>query len=620
MEMIKRGSVNKLLLVITIVFIAMIQRSAAQNNLVSMDYTPSPHPRLFLLKGEESTIIKECREEGLKMKVNDAIINECNVILTIPPIEHKLLGKRLLMQSREFLKRIFYLSFAYRITSDTRYAERAEREMLTVADFNDWNPTHFLDVAEMTTGMAIGYDWLYDQLSPSSKTRITSSIISLGLMPSLDSVKCVYWQKGHDNWSQVCNTGMTLGALAIYESNPKLANHIINRSIESIKSPMKEYSPDGAYPEGFNYWGYGTTYNVLYLSAIEKAFGQDFGLSDFKGFLQSSRYMLNVAGANGLPFNYSDASQPERVIECAMFWFQKKSHDNSILYGEIKSLKKCKTSDLAKDRFLPALMIWAEDIKLSQVSKPNNLIWIGQGRTPVALMRNSWDDPNALFVGFKGGSPSTNHAHMDVGSFVLDGYGERWAMDLGMEDYTVLEAHGVDLFNNSQNSPRWQVYRHSNYHHNTLTVNDALQNVKGFAKILSSRDYADSLSATVDLTSLYSPALVSAKRTVSLDNKDKVVVKDALINTDKDTKVRWTLVTPAKVAIIDDNTIELKQHHKTMTVKLNYKGKAIPFSTPAKSPNSYERDNEGAQLTGFDFMLARNEQVDWEITFREKKK
>ena len=30
--------------------------------------------------------------------------------------------------------------------------------MLAIAQFADWNPSHFLDVAEMTMGMAIGYD------------------------------------------------------------------------------------------------------------------------------------------------------------------------------------------------------------------------------------------------------------------------------------------------------------------------------------------------------------------------------------------------------------------------------------------------------------------------------
>ena len=47
---------------------------------------------------------------------------------------------------------------------------------------------------------------------------------------------------------------------------------------------MKDYGPDGAYPEGYGYWGYGTSFNVMFLSAVEKLFGKDFGLTQCLDF------------------------------------------------------------------------------------------------------------------------------------------------------------------------------------------------------------------------------------------------------------------------------------------------------------------------------------------------
>ena len=176
--MTKTISVCKFLIAIVLIFI--IEKSDAQNIFISVDYQPISHPRLLLLKGEENSIIEATKKEVLKMKVYDVIINESKVILSKSPIEHKLEGKRLLSQSQAFLNRIFYLSFAYRVTLDTRFAERAEKEMITVAAFPDWNPSHFLDVAEMTTCMAIGYDWLYQYLSTNSRNNISTSIINLG--------------------------------------------------------------------------------------------------------------------------------------------------------------------------------------------------------------------------------------------------------------------------------------------------------------------------------------------------------------------------------------------------------------------------------------------------------
>ena len=53
--------------------------------------------------------------------------------------------------------------------------------MLAAARFNDWNPSHFLDVGEMTFALAIGYDWLFDQLDEPSRKEIRTAIVEKGL-------------------------------------------------------------------------------------------------------------------------------------------------------------------------------------------------------------------------------------------------------------------------------------------------------------------------------------------------------------------------------------------------------------------------------------------------------
>ncbi len=234
----------------------------------------------------------------------------------------------MLDKSRECIRRIFFLSYAYRLTNDKKYFERAEKELLKVAQFSDWNPSHFLDVAEMTMGVAIGYDWLYDDLSLSSRNIIKEAILKKGIEPSLEA-KSNSWLKATHNWNQVCNAGMTYGALAIYEDKPELASQIIDRAIGSIKLPMEDYKPDGAYGEGYGYWGYGTSFNLMFLSAIEKAFGSDFGLSNTEGFFKTATYLQNMVGSTGKTFNYSDAGSGNGGLNPAMFWFAKKTKNNS---------------------------------------------------------------------------------------------------------------------------------------------------------------------------------------------------------------------------------------------------------------------------------------------------
>ena len=166
------------------------------------------HPRILLFEGEEEALKATVLKDPLLKSVHDIIINDCNLLLSKPPVERILIGKRLLDKSREALRRIFSLSYAYRMTGEKKYFERAEQELLAVSAFTDWNPSHFLDVAEMTMAASIGYDWLFNDLSQESRTVIKEAIIAKGINPSLDSRYNGCLNATH-NWNQVCHAGRT---------------------------------------------------------------------------------------------------------------------------------------------------------------------------------------------------------------------------------------------------------------------------------------------------------------------------------------------------------------------------------------------------------------------------
>ena len=117
-----------------------------------------------------------------------------------------------------------------------------------------------------------------------------------------------------------------------------------------------------------------------------------------------------------------------------MFWFAQKNNDPSLLWKEKQFFNTDDFSKFTNDRLLPTVMIWGKDISLESIKEPTMNTWIGQGKNPVCLMRTSWTDPKAIYLGFKAGSPSVNHGHMDVGSFVMEADGIRWAIDLGIQN------------------------------------------------------------------------------------------------------------------------------------------------------------------------------------------
>jgi hypothetical protein len=465
---------NSLFANLFVLFLTLTFSAVAQTDHLANAKFPD-HPRILMLKGEESAIKKNIAGDKTWTKIHQAFIDECDNLLAVAPIERIQIGRRLLSKSREALRRIFMLSYTYRMTGEQKYMQRAEKEMVAIAAFSDWNPSHFLDVGEMTMAMAIGYDWLFNQLSRGSRSAIKEAILKKGLQPSLDS-KYNSWLRAEHNWNQVCNAGMTYGAMAIYEDEPQFSKQIINRAIETIVNAMKDYGPDGAYPEGYGYWGYGTSFNVMFISALEKAFGTDFGLNAQPGFLKTAHFMQNMTGPTKLPFNYSDAGGGSGHHP-AMFWFANKSNNPSALWVERDYLMNRDPKTHVKDRLLPAVMLWSGGMSIEKISPPKSNVWVFGGKVPVAFMRTSWTDTNAVYVAMKGGSVSVNHAHMDIGSFVMDANGVRWAMDFGSQEYESLESKGIALFGRTQDAQRWTVFRLTNLVHNTLTFNNQHQRV-----------------------------------------------------------------------------------------------------------------------------------------------
>ena len=602
----------------------ILQFTQAENNYITT-ITNISHPRILLLKGEEKSIQQAIALNPTLAKMHQAIVSASDDMLDKPLLERKLEGFRLLDVSREALRRIFYLSYAYRVSGEVKYAQRAEKELLAVSAFSDWQPPHFLGVAEMALGVAIGYDWLYNYLSPESRTNIENALLTKAIEPSLDP-KYADRFNNPTNWSQVCNAGIVYAALALADKNPEISEKVLARSISLIKVPMKSYDPDGAFAEGYMYWQYGTVFNIFMLDALQKLGIDDLKLKDFKGFSKTPYYLQHLVGTSGQSFNYMDCI-PNSILNASQFWFALKLNDPSLLWIENTYLEKDKfvtltdgnglplTSEMqkenkysqfTKDRTLPALMIWGSGIDLAKITAPTTTCFTGNGETPVCLMRTSWNDKNGIYLGFKAGSAGTNHGHMDIGSFVLDADGERWASDFGMQNYNSLESKGINLWNLAQNSTRWKVFRYNNLAHNTLAVNGQYQNVKGKAEIDKFGFATNFKFAISDLSKVYENQLKSVKRGVAILNEQFVVIQDEIELSAKTDTIRWTTMTEAQVKMKGKNAFLLTLNGKSMLVKFETKANIQLKTWTTKSPNDYDASNEGKTLFGFEMVMKPN--------------
>ena len=597
-----------------IIFILWILCCFYSSSFAQKDYlntlTPPEHPRILLQKGEEKALKKKIQKDAVWKDLHLSLLKEAEEMIKLPVNERIKTGMRLLGVSRENLRRIFILSYAYRMSGRTDFLKRAEAEMLKAASFSDWNPSHFLDVGEMTMALAIGYDWLYEKLPKQTKEIVEKAIIEKGLLPSYDK-RYNWFLRAVHNWNQVCNAGMTFGALAIWDKETDLARKTINRAIETIKIPMEHYAPEGAYPEGISYWDYGTSFNALFLSAVEKAFGTDFELGQMPGFLKTGEYVLHMVSPSLRNFAYSDNSQ-KAAMSPAIFWFYDKTKDASILYNQARLYQRDGKERILKDRLAPAMLIWGASASLSKIQEPDQLVWKAQGDNPVCLMRSSWSDTSGVYVGVKLGSPSVNHGHMDIGSFVFEANGVLWGMDIGGENYNQLETKGVDLWNRKSGSQRWDVYRYNNRTHNTLSFNRKYQYVDGKAQIDKYSELAEHMYVVSDLTSVYEGQVKNVKRAVSLVDKKYVVVEDLIETNEHFTMMTWTMVTSATAKILSENVMLLEQDGKKLYIRVEGTENIRWRIVPAEPDFSYNSPNPGVSLIGFD--------VDLELSRKQKVK
>ena len=567
---------------------------------VNIDYSRlAPHPRLLLRQGEEKGIKDAIVSYPSLKNIHDRIMATAEAAMSSEPVMRIMEGKRLLHVSREALQRIFYLSYAYRMTGNEAMARRAEKEMNTVCDFIDWNPKHFLDVGEMTMGLAIGYDWLFDILKPETKVKVRNAIIEKAFRPASDPKYNVKFYGRTNNWNSVCNSGLTYGALALYESAPAESDTIIRNCLATNPKALGGYGPDGGYPEGYMYWGYGTSFQAMLCDALETSLGTDFGLSQAPGFLTSARFMLHMTAPSGQCFNFSDCPSSTEA-NMMLYWFADKLNDPSVIYLEKKNLDK-KGMYFAEPRLLPCLLIFASRLNMTDNSSPGSCFWFNRGATPVFTYRSGWNSPHDTFLGVKGGKATTSHAHMDAGSFVYERNGVRWAMDLGMQNYYSLESKKVDLWNKSQNSQRWDVFRLGNLAHNTITVNDFHHIVSGKAEITDTLCSPESKGAVLDMTPVFGDDLQSASRKVILDRSDNLIVTDILTSkSDREALITWVMVTPAEARIKNGNTIELTKDGGSATMTVSAGKYPVNLHIWDNKPvRDFDADNPGTRRVGF---------------------
>ena len=584
---------------------------------------PVPHPRLLMRTGEKPVV----PPESMFTRADSVIVSFCDAVLDEPPVTRKMIGRRLLHTSREALKRVFWLGYTYRTHGGEAYARRAIDEMLAVSAFSDWNPAHFLDVGEMTMAVAIGYDWLYDRMTPAERKTVARAIIDKGLKPAQNPGDAWFY-RSEINWNSVCNAGMVYGALAVWEEDPEFCRSMLEKSLESNKLAYKAYE-GGGYPEGYNYWGYGTSFQIMLEAAVESAFPERWPVGAGHlpyDFLASADFIRFTSTPAGNCYSFSD-SYRKASGQYMQAWLMTRTGDPTLLYPELRIMEDTDYKRLCEERLFPMFLISLGKAPGFEITPPEGHYYECGGTTPIFVYRSGWRSRDDDYLGVKGGLTMSSHSHCDQGSFYFESDGVAWATDLGMQDYNSLESAGVDLWDMTQDSERWSVFRIGPFSHNILTVNGKVPKVNRVIDLLRTRkpdvpSAGDPAGAGLYLRPAYDDDLADYRREVLFDGQDLHVV-DHLQAGDSTCTIRWAMASEAEAAFSDGRFL-LRADGKCRTLSVTTEESA-PEVTPHFWPTTYDSAamdidgmqylhptdvaNPGTSLIGYTFTLQPHQKV-----------
>ena len=571
------------------------------------------HPRLLLntdkievlrqrVMHEEpykSWFAEEKRKADVYLTYNDAELN-VNYVLED--------GLRLLYVSRRAQTYITTLSFCYLMTGNEAYAKKAIYVMMKVCgdDFPDWHPYHFLDVAEMAAGVALGYDWCYDLLRPSQKYKIKNALLTKALKPVMEDYnelpgrsRTWYWSSKSSeayvqNWVAVCFGGTTLAALAIGDEDLgdfTEAGNVITEGMERVRDLYETYMPDGAFLDGTSYWELAMEYMALGIEGMETALGSSYTMLNSPGIDKTFDWLAQVMGSAGA-FNY-DSNNSSFTNSPEYFWYaQRMNRPELATYRLQQHIGKWHMSTDWRD------IIWYEPPGDSDSTVHMNLSYSSRGGTEMSVLRSGFDDMDSWMAIYGGelDHESSSVVHLTGGSFVLDMLGERWAEDLGAEQ----GSYGTT------GTPRIHYYRCRAEGHNTVIVAPGAgfdHNPYACGKEVQHGENESSSYVIYDFTEeLAFKGVTDWKRGILMDYDTKRVLVQDEMSMSKKTEYYWFMHTKADIEVSEDGrSAVLTQNNKQVLARLISSDKNLSFSVMdaaplPTSPNpSHQQVNEGVR-------------------------
>jgi len=434
----------------------------------------------------------------------------------------------------------------FQLTGDEKYAQRAIAHLQYMATIPEsaWpgrtNSMLSLTYIAYTTGLA--YDWLYHEMTPEQR-QVVEQTVSKNIFSH-----ALGWYRGQFNITETNNINFvnngSYGVLALALLNEDgasiraEANEVLQGVYRKLQIVLRHLTEDGSWPEGPSYFQYGTMPLFLFLSGMHTSLGTDYGLSELEGMEAFGAYPVHLRGTEGI-FNFGDGD----VIE---------TYPQSLWLADFYNKPEYASfvGELYRDRGLysPLYLLFYKP-GMFEVW-PSSLDRTFSGIEAIA-MRSGWNDPNSVYAAMRGlNETMLSHNDLDAGTFVFDALGERWALDLGNENYS------LPGFWQYAEGTRWTYYRKGTQGHNTVVINPLanpvhMQDYDAPARLVRSESKPRGAYGILDLTDRYPNDAVSFKRGMMLTGERKELILQDEMKLKTPSDIYWFMHTEASISIVE---------------------------------------------------------------------
>ena len=500
------------------------------------------------------------------------------------------------------------LMIAYHIEGDEKYLNRAIAEFEMFMKIDDWTADAQLDNTQTGATISIGYDWLYDYLTPEQRTwaetMVKEKVLSIGYRYYQDPSSLTQIRQENDYMNIVCgrgtynhnthnNANLLVCALAFAPLDPEYSAFIIANNFYNVEPYLELVGTNGGHEEPIGYYSYTSTKICSMLSAANSALGTMYGFENYPGFASTAYYPMQMYGAG--PFSIGDCSNGKGVYNSnPLYFFAKHSNDINLL-----SVLASRYENGGCARML----LWYDKGELDNIditkrlSMDAHLYPTSHGQN-IAAFRDNWDISKGFYAAMYTGCASANgHSDAVSGAFCIDAFGERFVTPIGIGNYSY-----TNYWDHAQNGGgRWVWYEKRPEGGNCLVINPSYevgQNVSVTAVMDEFESSEGTAYAITDLSEVYGDYVTQYKRGMLIsDNRSTVTVQDEA-KMKEPSEIFWSINTMAKIDIIDNETAILTNNGKKVMVKVSsdidytlYRMKAEKLPT---SPQSDEqRDYPG---------------------------